>query len=121
MWDVTVQKESAFLQGWSGEFTFGEELLMEHALSHHSLREGVPGELDGLHRGTFSLPPECTEMGTRWRLKLVRAVSSLLLLPWKDLLELGMHVMYRSCYHISLKDIGMLFKCSQESWSTCPG
>lgn len=36
VWDVIVQKKSAFLQGWSVEFTFGEELLMEHALPHHS-------------------------------------------------------------------------------------
>lgn len=41
IWDVTVQKESAFLQDWSVEFTFGEELLMEHALSPHSHREGL--------------------------------------------------------------------------------
>lgn len=29
---------------------------MKHALSHHSLREGVPGELDGLHRYFLPTP-----------------------------------------------------------------
>lgn len=50
VWDATAQKERAFLRGCSVELTFGEELLMEHALSHNSPREEVPVELDGLHR-----------------------------------------------------------------------
>lgn len=76
IWDVTVQEESAFLQGWSVEFTFGEELLMEHALCHHSHREGVCTWRTGWPTQVLSPTPRM-QMGTCWRVKLVRTVSFL--------------------------------------------
>lgn len=59
----------------------------------------------------LSLPPEC-----RWEhgwVKLVRAVSSLSLLPRKDLLTLCVDGMY-SYYHSVLR------KWRGQWWSACP-
>lgn len=80
------KRKSAFLQGWRRTFN--------GACPVPPLSESVYLVNWMAYVGTFSLPPESTEMGTRWRLKLVRTVSSLPLLPWKDLLKLSVYVIY---------------------------